>query len=104
MTRSALMCSGKGHPLLTILLADFFYCTAFSEYTGALKRIIAMRGSCRAFIPGIVFLISGMVNACKEPPKQPDTPYEGDILISCDESFKPVMDQQVAVYQAQYPG
>ncbi len=32
-----------------------------------------------------------------------DTPYKGTLYISCDESFRPVMDQQALVYQSLYP-
>jgi len=36
--------------------------------------------------------------------KPTDTLYSGKILISVDESFKPVMDEFVKVYQSNYPG
>lgn len=32
-----------------------------------------------------------------------DTPYKGTLYLSCDESFRPVMDQQALVYQSLYP-
>lgn len=33
-----------------------------------------------------------------------DTPYQGEIHISADESFRPVIDEQVKVYEANRPG
>lgn len=33
-----------------------------------------------------------------------DTPKSGTIQISVDESFKPVIDQQISLYQQEYPG
>ena len=35
--------------------------------------------------------------------EEQDTYYKGTIHISCDESFKPVIDEQVKVYEADYP-
>jgi len=35
--------------------------------------------------------------------EEQDTYYKGTIHISCDETFKPVMDEQVSVYEADYP-
>jgi len=46
--------------------------------------------------------------ACKSYDKQkselPDTPERGTIYVSADESFQPVIDQQVAVYESNNPG
>ena len=46
-----------------------------------------------------------MTLSCNQQDRQelPDTYYEGVLHISCDESFKPVMDEQVAVYEGLYP-
>ncbi|HMO61580.1 MAG TPA: substrate-binding domain-containing protein [Ferruginibacter sp.] len=33
-----------------------------------------------------------------------DSPYSGAITISVDESFKPVIDEQIAMYEGSYPG
>src|SRR6202165_229484 len=45
--------------------------------------------------------------ACQPAPRASEKPADqwahGTIHISCDESFKPVMDQQVAVYEGLYP-
>ena len=52
----------------------------------------------------VCLMIITVLIACKGPEaKKPDSYYKGTIVISCDESFKPVMDQQVTVYEAQYP-
>lgn len=55
-----------------------------------------------ALLLGIVFLIAGCGEEKKEVSKE-DTPTNGTIYISIDESFKPVMEEQVKVYQASYP-
>jgi phosphate transport system substrate-binding protein len=44
-----------------------------------------------------------LLTGCGEETKPPDTFYQGTIHISCDESFRPVIDAQVAVYEASYP-
>lgn len=36
--------------------------------------------------------------------EKPDTPYRGKVYISADESFKPVVDEQVKVYESNFPG
>jgi len=52
-----------------------------------------------------LFLVAGFAEGCTPSvqKKRPDTPAEGKLRISCDESFKPVMDQQVLVYLASNP-
>jgi phosphate transport system substrate-binding protein len=45
---------------------------------------------------------SGNNNGDNEKPKY-DTPKYGRIVISVDESFKPIIDSQIKVYQASYP-
>ncbi|MFP5041371.1 PstS family phosphate ABC transporter substrate-binding protein [Parasediminibacterium sp. JCM 36343] len=51
-------------------------------------------------IYGFVFLAS-----CNNAPvkTQPDTPQQGTINISVDESFKPVIDEQIKVYESTFP-
>jgi phosphate transport system substrate-binding protein len=50
------------------------------------------------------FLILVFINGCKSDEHQPsDTYNKGIIHISCDESFKPVIDAEVAVYESSYP-
>ena len=55
----------------------------------------------------LVFL-AGLLNSCQsydeQEKKMLDTPYRGKIYISADESFKPIIDEQVKVYESNYPG
>lgn len=58
---------------------------------------------------GYVYIISMMVvlASCKpQKDKVPaaDSHYHGTINISVDESFKPVIEEQIAMYEASYPG
>ena len=49
---------------------------------------------------------AGLLTSCsgKQDPNQPtDTFEQGTIHISVDESFKPVIDSQIKVYEASYP-
>ena len=43
---------------------------------------------------------------CREEKKtfQSDTPVSGTINVSIDESFRPVMEEQIRMYEASYPG
>src|SRR6186997_2625720 len=52
-----------------------------------------------------VFFLLFILLACRSKKTDPsiDTPEKGTIYISADESFKPVMDAQVQVYEADYP-
>nr|MCU0389240.1 substrate-binding domain-containing protein [Chitinophagaceae bacterium] len=45
---------------------------------------------------------SGNQNGTKDKPKY-DTPKYGRIVISVDESFKPIIDSQIKVYKASFP-
>ena len=51
---------------------------------------------------GIIYLLS----SCNGPNQRTDTdtPEKGQIHISVDESFKPVIDSQIQVFEALYPG
>ena len=49
----------------------------------------------------ILFLLAGC--GSKETTAPKDSFKNGTIHISCDESFKPVIDQQIEVYEASYP-
>ena len=42
--------------------------------------------------------------ACKNNGKAYDTPRSGAIHISVDESFEPVINEQIKVYESSYPG
>ena len=49
-------------------------------------------------------LLSGCGNDENSNPSQfTDTPNEGTIRISADESFKPIIDSQIQVYESQHP-
>jgi phosphate transport system substrate-binding protein len=52
----------------------------------------------------LLFLISCCTNYEQDKKKWPDTWDKGTIHISVDESFKPVIDAQVQVYEANHPG
>jgi phosphate transport system substrate-binding protein len=53
-------------------------------------------------IPGIMMLLAA--GCSNKKPVLTDTPLNGSINISIDESFKPVMDAQIRMYEASYPG
>jgi phosphate transport system substrate-binding protein len=54
---------------------------------------------------GLVFLYALAIAGCGNEPSKTDKDnyYQGTVHISCDESFKPVIDAQVAVYQNSFP-
>lgn len=55
---------------------------------------------------GVILTVIIIVAGCKQK-KQPvfaDTPLNGTINISVDESFKPVIDEQVKMYEGSFPG
>jgi phosphate transport system substrate-binding protein len=53
-----------------------------------------------------LFLLVCFFWSCKEDlkPQATDSPTQGTINISVDESFKPVIEQQIAIYEADFPG
>jgi phosphate transport system substrate-binding protein len=54
-------------------------------------------------LAAIVFLFM----SCEDEKKQPsldDSPTQGTIHISVDESFKPVIEEQIKVYESSFPG
>ena len=52
----------------------------------------------------LFFLLAGCTNYEQDKKGWPDTWDKGTIHISVDESFKPVIDAQVQVYEANTPG
>ena len=52
----------------------------------------------------ICFLATGCKSYDEKRNELPDTPKRGSINISADESFKPVIDQMVMVYESNNPG
>jgi phosphate transport system substrate-binding protein len=51
----------------------------------------------------LVFFSAGCSSEPGKAKDVPDKNNSGTIHISCDESFKPVIDEEVRVYEAQYP-
>jgi phosphate transport system substrate-binding protein len=51
-----------------------------------------------------LLLIGGCKSYDRQEKEQPDSPNRGKIYVSADESFKPVIDEQVAVYESNHPG
>src|ERR1043166_7885061 len=80
-----------------------------SGYTGDTEKIIeANRVMIRrinkiknAFFVGLFFLLNGCQPGTDE--EQKDTIDSGTIYISADESFKPVIDSEIQVFEALYP-
>lgn len=71
-----------------------------------MKNRIAAFASDLWLFSGFALLVMGCQtgngeNEQKEP--KYDTPKNGRIVISVDESFKPIIDSQIKVYQASYP-
>lgn len=53
---------------------------------------------------GFFICLAIVTTGCKNSgDERPDRADSGTLYISCDESFKPVMDAQIQVYEAQYP-
>ena len=60
-------------------------------------------GHSSLFLLLMLLLITGCGNKKQEEQQSPDTAKNGTIHISCDESFKPVIDAEVEVYEANNP-
>jgi phosphate transport system substrate-binding protein len=52
----------------------------------------------------VVFVFLASCNEEKKIKSFTDTPTSGSIEISVDESFKPVMEEQIAMYESAFPG
>ena len=83
---------------------------AFLEFTGVIKKIISgivnMKTKQIFITIFYVFLTLVFFTACKGKTKEygaTDTPLKGSINISIDESFEPVMKEQIAMYEASFP-
>jgi phosphate transport system substrate-binding protein len=81
------------------------------EFTEDIEKIILERVDMQKkniFKLGIlVFVIIFFLTGCDEEKEKKhftDTPKNGSINISVDESFKPVMEEQIAMYEASFPG
>jgi phosphate transport system substrate-binding protein len=66
-----------------------------------------MRSGCRKsfayLFSTFVFIIVGCQTYEEQKSKLPDTRTRGTIQVSADESFKPIIDEQVKVYESRYP-
>ena len=62
-----------------------------------------MRGRISLFLLLPIFLFLGCKTDDQKRAEMPDRFDSGTIHISCDESFKPVIDEEVKVYEALYP-
>ncbi|HUR66155.1 MAG TPA: substrate-binding domain-containing protein [Chitinophagaceae bacterium] len=52
----------------------------------------------------ILVLIFSCKSFDEQRDKLPDNAYKGTIHVSADESFKPIIDQHILVYESQHPG
>ena len=81
------------------------------EFTEGIRKIILERVNMQKknILKGFCFGIIAIVffASCHEEKKEKnltDTPTNGSIEISVDESFKPVMEEQIAMYESAFPG
>ena len=52
----------------------------------------------------VCWLLAGCKSYDEQEKERPDSPRRGTIRVSADESFKPIIDEQVQVYEANHPG
>lgn len=69
------------------------------NFTRMINRVSRLRHS--ATLVFLFFIFNGCGNNPEE--RAPDTPTRGTIHISVDESFKPVIDSQIKVYESSNP-
>ena len=79
------------------------------DYTGAIRRseIIncgVMRVLNLLYILGGVLLLAGCTSYEEQEKRLPDSPNRGSIYVSADETFKPIVDELVQVYESNHPG
>ena len=84
---------------------------AFLEFTGGIKKIISGKVNMKEkqLFSTLFYLVFTLIffTSCKQKSKEntaTDTPIKGSINISIDESFEPVMREQIAMYEASFPG
>lgn len=69
-----------------------------------MKRLQRKRISSLFFLIACLLIILSACKSYKEKEdKLPDTPYRGTIIVSADESFKPVVDELAQVYESNRP-
>ncbi len=56
-----------------------------------------------AFVIGLIWMLAGCTSYSEKEKQMPDTPLRGTINVSADESFRPVIDELVAVYESNNP-
>ena len=79
----------------------------YSGFLGAIRKIILEKvNMCKKNIFRWLCLFTVLISSCNEVDneKVTDSPTVGSIEISADESFAPVIEEQVAMYEATYPG
>ena len=81
------------------------------EFTEDIRKIILERVNMQkknifkvVFVALVVIVFLASCNDKKEVKGFTDTPTSGSIDISVDESFKPVMEEQIAMYESSFPG
>jgi phosphate transport system substrate-binding protein len=81
-----------------------------SEYIEDIRKIILERANMQMKnifkVVGSVFVAIVFFASCNEDKKKvhlTDTPQSGTINISVDESFEPIIKEQIAMYEASYP-
>lgn len=67
-----------------------------------MNRWLRMYPLCIFF--GALYFLAGCKSYKKQRDELPDTKYRGTMYVSADESFKPVIDEQVQVYESNHPG
>ena len=80
------------------------FCTEHSDYTEALSKIIKLimkRSS--VFAWALIFLLFVSCDSTESKNAFQDNTEEGTIYISVDESFKPVIEEQIKVHQSSFP-
>src|SRR5436190_23001315 len=58
-----------------------------------------------SWLKNILFTVSAsaLVLSCEEAPRHTDTLSKGNIDISVDETFKPVIEEQLKIFDSSYP-
>jgi phosphate transport system substrate-binding protein len=84
---------------------------AYLEFIGVIEKIILERVDMqkknifkRLSIALVVVVSFASCNEEEKTKNFTDTPTSGSIEISVDESFKPVMEEQIAMYESSFPG
>ncbi|HKZ65625.1 MAG TPA: substrate-binding domain-containing protein [Chitinophagaceae bacterium] len=69
-------------------------------------EIFRNKGSAGVFVlfSCLLFLLNSCQTYDEKDNKLDDTPDRGKIYVSADESFKPIIDEQVKVYESNHPG